>query len=208
MKLFKKGFTLSELLIALAVVGVLLAILIPIIMNIMPDQNGLMAKRAYYTVQTVVSDLLNDDSCYPDKSKSTDRRIGFDDGYGYIDCEKWGGSSDTSSFITNENAAQKFRVLFANKLDLKNKDNYNYSYLKNNTNLETKDGMLWYIPDCNFSSSCTITVDVNGNEGENNYASDKFTVSISREGNLEIGNGWARKAIDINKDVTEEEESS
>ena len=33
-----KAFTLTELLIALAVIGVLIAILLPVIFNIMPDQ--------------------------------------------------------------------------------------------------------------------------------------------------------------------------
>ena len=58
-----KAFTLTELLIALAVIGVLIAILLPVISNLMPDQNSLMAKRAYYAVQTITSDLLNNEAC-------------------------------------------------------------------------------------------------------------------------------------------------
>ena len=67
MKNQKKGFTLTELLIALGVIGMIVAILVPIIFNLIPDQSVLMAKRAYYSIQTVVSDLINDEGCYPDK---------------------------------------------------------------------------------------------------------------------------------------------
>ena len=64
----KKGFTLAELLIALGVVGILVAILMPVIFSIIPDQNEIMAKKAYYTVQSVVSEMINDGSCYPDQT--------------------------------------------------------------------------------------------------------------------------------------------
>ena len=47
MKRFNKAFTLSELLIALGVIGILCAILLPVIFNLMPNQNTMMAKRAY-----------------------------------------------------------------------------------------------------------------------------------------------------------------
>ena len=63
----KKGFTLAELLIALAVIGILISILLPVISNVMPDQNALMAKRAYHAVQSVTSSLINDEACYPNK---------------------------------------------------------------------------------------------------------------------------------------------
>ena len=92
MKFNKKAFTLTELLIALGVVGVLAVILMPVITNMLPDQNAIMAKRAYYTVQNVVSDMINNGECYPDTSKAASadlKRIGFDDGYRYPNCENW-----------------------------------------------------------------------------------------------------------------------
>ncbi|MDY6309835.1 MAG: prepilin-type N-terminal cleavage/methylation domain-containing protein, partial [Cyanobacteriota bacterium] len=47
--MIKKAFTLSELLIALGVIAILTAISMPIIHNLLPDQNVVMAKRAFYT---------------------------------------------------------------------------------------------------------------------------------------------------------------
>ena len=84
----KKAFTLSELLIALGVIGILTAILMPIVFSLAPDQNALMAKRAFYTTETIISDLLNDSSCYP-KILS---RAGLDDGLGYYKCKNGAGT--------------------------------------------------------------------------------------------------------------------
>ncbi len=147
MKNQKKGFTLTELLIALGVIGIIVAILVPIIFNLIPDQSVLMAKRAYYSIQTVVSDLINDEGCYPDKTQSAgaDRRVGFDDGYGYANCLKWGGSNDTRQYINSEDAVAKFATLFADKIDLKEGSTTSSSQVLKITNFETKDGMKWYI---------------------------------------------------------------
>ena len=92
MKFNKKAFTLTELIIALGVIGILAAVLMPIIANMLPDTNAIMAKRAYYAVQNVVSDMINNGDCYPDTSRasSTDlRRLGLEDGYRYPNCVGW-----------------------------------------------------------------------------------------------------------------------
>ena len=100
MKKLSKAFTLTELLIALGVVAILCAILMPVINNLRPNQNILMAKRAYYTVQSIVSELINDNSCYPDKTISvSDMRVGFDDYFGMDGCRTT--LSETSGDVTN-----------------------------------------------------------------------------------------------------------
>lgn len=220
----KKAFTLTELLIALAVLGLLIAILTPIISNLIPEQNALMAKRSYYAIQTLVGDMLNDEACYPDHTQSIygDQRVGFDDGYGYADCVKWGGVENEDS-INNENAATKFVTLFRNKLDI----NPNYD---NGATFETRDGIRWSIssdfkpndPD----SFARISVDVNGAENPNcsqaGLASselatgttcqgrtqdfDIYSVRVYADGKIELDDAWAIEAVDINKDVTGSEE--
>ena len=92
MKRLNKAFTLTELLVALGVVAILCSVLLPVIFNMMPNQNTIMAKRAYYTVQTVIADLINDEACYPDKtlaSELTEVRVGFDDEGGSPNCLEW-----------------------------------------------------------------------------------------------------------------------
>ena len=138
MRLNKKAFTLTELLIALGVIGVLTAILLPVIMNLIPDQNVLMAKRAYYATQTIVSDMMNNEACYPDMTDAADeseRRIGFDDGFPRSNCVGWNSEGD------GENAAKKFSTLFFQGLDIKSSaiDNNGSAYAM------TRDGMFYEI---------------------------------------------------------------
>jgi prepilin-type N-terminal cleavage/methylation domain-containing protein len=101
-KVKRNAFTLSELLVALGVIGVLTAIVMPIVFSLAPDQNALMAKRAFDTTETVISNLLNDNTCYP----KTLSRAGLDGGLGYTKCKKWGGKENTGS-LTNEDAFTK-----------------------------------------------------------------------------------------------------
>ncbi len=224
-----KAFTLTELLIALAVIGVLIAILLPVISNLMPDQNSLMAKRAYYAVQTITSDLLNNEACYPDKSQAPDidAREGFDDGYGYADCTMWGGRYN-EDYIGTEDANSKFLTLFVNKLDLKNNSDDNSVIIgegETTKEFQTKDNMVWTAQNMNLAHndsegadtpSIEFVIDVNGAdkpnckspedaEGTNCLKKkdfDKFTVKISADGKLEILEDWAKKAVGIDYDIT------
>ena len=210
-----KAFTLTELLIALAIIGILIAILLPVISNIMPDQNALMAKRAYHGIQTVTSSLLNDEACYPNKTQALedDARIGFDDGFGYSDCLIWGGTKNETS-IDTEDANTKFITLFFDKLDVKSNDGDTYT---------TKDKMTWTVQNKNLSStnddpSIEIVVDVNGPDKPNCKDAadttgdscttkkdfDRFTVKIHADGKLDIAEEWAANAVGIDADVTGE----
>ena len=55
----KKAFTLSEALITLAILGVLAAILIPVIDNVRPDKDKVTYKKALYSMQGAVSDAMD-----------------------------------------------------------------------------------------------------------------------------------------------------
>lgn len=55
----KKAFTLSEALVTLAILGVLAAILIPVINNVRPDKDRLTYKKALYTLQSAVSNAMD-----------------------------------------------------------------------------------------------------------------------------------------------------
>ncbi len=230
MKRFNNAFTLTELLVALGVVGILCAILLPVIFNLLPNQNTIMAKRAYYTVQTVVSDLLNDESCYPDKTSANDgdRRVGFDDGYGYVNCRLWGGSQNTGTINSpGGNANSKFVTLFTDKIDL---DGDTSGSGSGTVKFKTKDGMDWAMTNGGFSvadnpnAKSLIVVDVNGTKGEpncgqNSYASavgalgskcngrtsgwDRFTIEVYADGKIDILDSWAKDAVKVDKNLTE-----
>ncbi|MBQ9246599.1 type II secretion system protein [bacterium] len=55
----KKSFTLSEALITLAIIGVLAAILIPVINNVRPDKDKVAYKKAIYTLQSAVTNAMD-----------------------------------------------------------------------------------------------------------------------------------------------------
>lgn len=55
----KKAFTLSEALVTLAIIGVLAAILIPVINNVRPDKDRITYKKALYSLQSAVSNAMD-----------------------------------------------------------------------------------------------------------------------------------------------------
>ena len=57
--MIKKAFTLSEALITLAIIGVLAAILIPVLDNARPDKDKVTYKKALYNMQGAVSNAMD-----------------------------------------------------------------------------------------------------------------------------------------------------
>ena len=65
MKKFK-GFTLSELMVAMAIIGVLVAVVTPAIMKNRPNKNKMMVKKSFYATEQIVNNLINEEAIYPD----------------------------------------------------------------------------------------------------------------------------------------------
>ena len=60
----KSGFTLSEMLVALGIVGVIAAMTIPMIHKVTPDKDKTMVLKAYKTISGINYKILNDQSLY------------------------------------------------------------------------------------------------------------------------------------------------
>ena len=210
------AFTITELLIALGVIAVLTAILMPIIHSMVPSQNTLMVKRAFSTVETIVGGMINDNGCYPPILV----RQGFDDGLGYTKCPLWGAEAEN-------NANSKFITIFTDKLDLRgdiaNGEDGSVSFV-------TKDGMSWEFQSLNFNGTgAVLTIDVDGsNKGPNcgnvqlsgecectsgpdangncsnprTKGFDKFTMTIQPTGRINIHDCWAVRAVRVDKKLT------
>lgn len=53
------GFTLAELMVVLAVLGVIAAVLVPAVFTSMPDENRLKFKKGYYTLKRTIDIMVN-----------------------------------------------------------------------------------------------------------------------------------------------------
>jgi len=62
--MFKKAFTLAEIMITLTVVGILTAILLPVAFKGAPSENALKFKKANSTLGAVIDELVHSDSYY------------------------------------------------------------------------------------------------------------------------------------------------
>ena len=60
----KKAFTLAEIMIVLAVIGVLTAILLPVAFHSTPDENIMKFKKGHNALLTAVRELVNSDKYY------------------------------------------------------------------------------------------------------------------------------------------------
>lgn len=203
-----KGFTLSEVMVALAVIGVLVAVVTPAIMKTKPNKNKMMVKKTFYSVEQIVSSLINDAKLYPDYTD------GCDDGDATTVC--YYGFDDTTATSyegTSYSGDDKFRGLFKAKLNVSRTDSDN-DYI-----FYTNDGVKWDLSDTKGWSQGDandlkpIKIDVNGDEAPNcrqhdtgcsanNF--DQYVINIHTNGKLGIdndedtGDTEAQKYIEIN----------
>lgn len=143
-----KGFTLAEILIAMLVLGIIIAASVPVILQMTPNKNAVMMKKAYYTTETIVESLINDTTYYPDDSK------GFEDST----VVKIPGTADDCP------SATKLQCLFASKLNIKEDlSTICTTAPPNPIIVTTMDGMSWNLSGLsNSSADGSLSIDVDG----------------------------------------------
>ena len=176
-----KGFTLTELMVALAVIGILVAVVTPAIMKTRPNKNKMMVKKTFYTTEQIVSTLINDERLYPDMhdacgdgfvSASPDVYCAY--GFDYTEPVEYEGETYSGD--------SKFAELFKSRLNVKTETN-------NDLIFYTTDGVKWDLtglegawPKGNKpgkfdgnnapTNTGTILIDVDGDDGVNKRQSD------------------------------------
>ena len=190
--MIKKGFTLSEVMVSFMVVGVIAAIIIPIVASRKPDAERLLFKKAYYITERIVNDMINDETLYPEDSTKP-------------------GFSNTVAVTVNGKSysgTEKFCKLFAAKVNTTGATDCTINSTPasgesnlNSGNFTTTDGITWHIPLTDFSTATplTITVDVNGTTEKTNTSPnckfvsdsvcpkpDQFEISIEKDGKMSV----------------------
>lgn len=208
-----KAFTLTELMIALAVIGVLVAVVTPAIMRTRPNKNKMMIKKSYYEAEKIVSSMINDETLYIDGRDACNSQAANSARGG---CN-WGFDDYNSVVYDGETYANgtKFPGLFGAKLNFRNADTTSWIYT-------TSDGVIWYLGgtvsqwDHTTTSkpsditNGSIIIDVNGADGPNcrqngkNQANadctgsaadfDQYQIDISVTGKMTINSADSRAA--------------
>ncbi len=156
----KKAFTLAEVMVTLAVFGVLAALLLPAIANVRPNKNKVMFKKAYYVAERMVFELVNDEDFYPSQGDL----VGF-------------ANTVMASYLGHTyDDKEKFCELFARKVNTTDDDEIKCEAANavptghgtyTTPSFITTDGVAWYLPISEFTDTETIYVDVNTDKEPN-----------------------------------------
>lgn len=218
-----KGFTLTELMVALAVIGVLVAVVTPAIMRTRPNKNKMMVKKSFYAVEQIVSSLVNDEQLYPDMREACELNQDNGDniycawGFDYVYPVNFEGAEYAGDY--------KFAALFKERLNVSkdssedkadgagpdDEDFYPVFY--------TNDGIKWDLTgtanaweseqqkvgtfdnQTDAAGIGKIIIDVNGDEEPNAFCTadnedcDKYEIEILASGKMRINPEHVR-AID------------
>ena len=169
-----KAFTLAEILVTLALVGILTATLVPNVMKVLPDKNKVMFRKAYHSLEQAVHLMINDNNLYPGDQLTA----GVQRGFNYTD--DTGGSGTTNKFCYH--LVDSLNTIGATSCPTTTTESARGINIAT-----TSDGITWYIsligttPTGQFPMTnhymTKILVDVNGSSNAPNCLSDINCVS-------------------------------
>ena len=170
----KTGFTVSEILITLTVIGTIAALTTPFITRLFPDKNKAMVLKVHKTVQDINSALLDNTSLYYAQSNNSNGNASlFRSGGGAVgDVHPGVGFDSTLATFGrtqgNVRGSGKYLTLLTDNLELIQ------GTLENNGGIgsfRTRDGLSWSFNYLHF------TIDVNGFDNNPNCS---YTANCTR----------------------------
>lgn len=145
----KKAMSLGEVLICLAIVGLVAGITIPVITIMIPDKGETLHKKGDYILEHTVSDVVNNEDYYPVKKVSTTLENGS------IITEKIYGLRNTDAITENGKTyqgASKFCELMGSKFNLYPGTEVDCS-ASAEWNFTSTDGIKWKMPVSTFATN-------------------------------------------------------
>ena len=170
----KLGFTLAEVLLAVAILGVVAAVTIGVLRNVIPEDYTYTSKKASVTLSEGVKTILEDDKKYPSKEFKNGEKFCED----YADLFKMGANVD----CTLNEPVENIENAAANGLS---KD----SDLYNRANIKATNGEVWWGVSQNFEGDEPIKIltDVNGpNKGNNKLGEDIVALDLYKNGKIGV----------------------
>lgn len=214
--MLKKGFTLQELLISLAVIGVVSAVALPSLMSIQPDKSKTIYMKTYNTLTTLTDEILSDPSLYYTTYKSngepncTGLRCNdppLTEQFNVFDINGW--LSYGGSLEENEN---KFALCLASKMNIQESFGPNLIGSDNDVQFTTVDGIRWEF----MNSSTDLTINIKPTDHSNNnpcsYSTtclkpNEFKFRIDNDGGIRpadaLGMAYLQNPMDTRSGATD-----
>lgn len=184
MKDFKSGFTLSEVLITLGIVGVIAALMGIAIFTVKPDPSIVMLKKASDVFSKTVADLVADEMYYPStpKVKTIDNTVDVAPGLS----SSFGSGGSLVPVNTD-----KFCYLFSKKVGTTGVVDCSYTGTPRLGSFTTKDGITWKMSlptafprSMKLNAYQKVYVDVNGDDAPNCIEAGAYTGTTCAAGVL------------------------
>jgi len=166
----RNGFTLAEALITLGLIGVVAALTIVTLAAVKPDKNAIKLRKAYYSLEKAVNDMINDDSLYPDYVTG-DAILDLTNGTAVTKNYPQGFANSSTVGISGANGTNKFCYVLSQELNIKGVASCTGDPNDVETPITlvftTTDGVEWRFP-CNsvfladVNYPVPFSVDVNG----------------------------------------------
>ncbi len=190
----KFGFTLSEIIITLGIIGIVAAITAPMIDGIMPDKNKAMVLKYYKIINDITTELLNNPAIYRNVNcDNTGGPEGICRGLGFTNRPLVAPYKDNEKY----SGINKYGYLLASKLELAVDAHESDGQVV----FTTTDGLEWFVKNFaggniiytdDFGLDYRIIIDVNEAEApnsiySNNMASktpDRFSFDVSYNGKV------------------------